>query len=390
MPDQDLQTNSDEEILIKDESGSFKLYSHGQLRDYQEIRSRKPAPSALGATSPRPPALKTTLIDTGMEEPMLQPPPPMIRKETASFYFHPEDEEEVAKLESSTVPPNGAGQSKRYSLVKIFNRVMEFYQLTLTDLLKSRLKNIIFSYLRDRRILMDFRDALMRQEIEGGMNFGKDLAERVINFLKEIKEKIEKEGGLVVEETGAVQETGKNSAAAIKTSQPKAIPRLEAEPPLKNIFSSGTVQAKEEIATPKAEGSPTAKTEEKQVFRRPFKKGKMTDVKRDYKLYGPVEELACLDIATFRRLGATTSERAEKVIKKVELLAQESLIKKSTGLQAWRSSPLYKMYLAVGQASMEYNLAIAKIIEQSQQAGKEIITVEEFEAITDINKRLRF
>ncbi|MBU1131251.1 hypothetical protein KJ840_03910 [Patescibacteria group bacterium] len=395
MPDQVLQNNTDEEILIKDESGSFKLYSHGQLRDYQEVLS-----SQLKVSAPSPAPVAPNLpIDTGMEEPMLQPPPPAVRKKTASFYFHPEDEEEAAKF----APAAEADNLKKYGLEKIVNKAIADHQLSLSQQLQSRLQNIIFSYLRDRRTAVDFQEALVRAEPEGGMNFSVEQAEKLMVFLKDIKGKINKEQGLVIEE----KELKKNEVSA-KPSSAKTFPLQKAAPssaaelkPIPKVGQEPKISLMPEIESSTAVSQPARPAEAvfRQAekippklfkFQRPVKEGKMSDVKREYKLVGPVEELASLDLITFRRLGLDTRARSEKIVNRIEALAQDSFIKKAAGLKAWRSCPLYRMYLAVGQAGMEHQLAAAEIIEQYQSAGKEILTLEEFEAISDINRHLRF
>jgi len=122
------------------------------------------------------------------------------------------------------------------------------------------------------------------------------------------------------------------------------------------------------------------------------KKGKMPmdDIQKDYKLAGPTEELASLTLQTFRRLGSEAVSQASKISQKVDLLGEQSLIKKAQGIQAWRHSPLYKIYLAIGQASMEHGLSVQKVINQYLSQGREIMTLEEFEAISDLNKQFRF
>jgi hypothetical protein len=48
------------------------------------------------------------------------------------------------------------------------------------------------------------------------------------------------------------------------------------------------------------------------------------------------------------------------------------------------------MYVAVGQASMEHDFSVEQVIKEYQAKGNEIITLEEFEAISDLNRQLRF
>jgi len=116
----------------------------------------------------------------------------------------------------------------------------------------------------------------------------------------------------------------------------------------------------------------------------------MDDIQKDYKLAGPTEELAGLTLQTLRRLGSDAASQSAKIGQKIDLLGEQSLTKKALGIQAWRRSPLYKMYLAIGQASMEHGLSVQKVIEQYLSQGKEIMTLEEFEAISDLNKQFRF
>ena len=60
------------EVLIK-QDGSFKIFSHGNLSDFDaSIKSEKAS---------------TEVLDTGLEEKILPPPPPMIfENKKADFY----------------------------------------------------------------------------------------------------------------------------------------------------------------------------------------------------------------------------------------------------------------------------------------------------------------
>lgn len=358
-------------VLVMDEQGNLKILSHGQLVNFQD--SGKPA--VVASNLP---------IDTGMEEKMLQPPPPVVRQTNASFYFHPEDEDDVAKIKNQ---PAAAIDPKRYSLGKIIHKILENFQLSLNETEASRLKNLTFSFLRDRRNLVDFQESLERNKASGGLDLTAEQTDKVLTFLKEIKVKIFANGGLVVDED---QEEAKPAASAVnkavltKPAVVKPVPRVVAE-----IASASSINFKP--VPPLARPMPkSVDSSDMLKVSRHLKDGVMSDVKRDYKLIGPLEELSGLDLLTFHRLGKTAAERGEKIIKKMEFLAQESLIKKAAGIKAWRTSPLYKMYLALGQTSMENNVPVEQVIVQYQQAGKEIITLEEFEIISDINRRLRF
>ncbi|MBT4121830.1 hypothetical protein HOE31_02675, partial [bacterium] len=283
----------------------------------------------------------------------------------ASFYFHPNDEEEVSKI---SVPKEMLPQ-KKYSLDKILNKLVETLNLSLDEEQTKRLRDVIVTLLRDRRTIIDASEVLERPQEEGGVGFESEIIDKVLAFLRDIKDKVNKEKGIVIDED--IERLKEESSFIPPTIIPK-----------KKIVK----QVIQEELPEKVE--PLIKTTTK--FNRPKKKGKLDDISKEYKLVGPVEELASLTLATFRRLGADPERQAQKISDKINLLTNESLIKKAKGLNAWRRSPLYKMYLAIGQASMEHNMSVADVIKQYVDQGKEIMTSFEFDAISDLNTKLRF
>ncbi|MBT4349460.1 hypothetical protein HOD19_01620 [bacterium] len=107
-------------------------------------------------------------------------------------------------------------------------------------------------------------------------------------------------------------------------------------------------------------------------------------------LTGAVEELQNLTLENFRRLGNSPSEQAEKLLVKVNLLEKDSVTKKAQGIEAWRNSEVYRTYLDLGEESLSQNKDVAAIIEQYNAAAKQTLSLEEFSAISDLNKQLRF
>lgn len=407
----ELQSNN-EEILVMDETGQFKVLSGGQLKDLNDFSgqslstSARPLGAAAGVEENEEEKLKPILpMDTGYEEKMLQPPPPALYKQTSSFYFHPADEEEAAKHQGTHA---GADGRKKYSLDKIAVKAAENYQLNSNQETFSRLRSAIFSFLRDRRSAVDTKDLLVRPAKNGGLNLKVDLADNLLEFLREIKAKIEAQAGVVVDEKEesippvVKSELTKSASLASVLDQPSQNASQD-EPASALPNRPSTLAAPTAPIRTLLPDLPTMKIRPPMPangagrpgmarFQRPLKEGapRLSDVKKDYKLVGPMEELSLLTLETFRRLGETPAERAQKIGVKINLLAKESLAKKALGLNAWRQSPLYKLYVTLGQASMEHGLDLAAVINEYSGQGKEILTLDEFNAITDINKQLRF
>jgi hypothetical protein len=107
-------------------------------------------------------------------------------------------------------------------------------------------------------------------------------------------------------------------------------------------------------------------------------------------LMGAVQELQSFDLVGFRRLGNNATERTQKIFDKINLLEQESYTKKAQGISAWRDSGVYKLYLQLGTESMIAGKEVADFIVEQENQNKHTLSIEEFSAISDLNKQLRF
>ena len=116
----------------------------------------------------------------------------------------------------------------------------------------------------------------------------------------------------------------------------------------------------------------------------------VTDVRTTRRVMGPIDELKTMTIEDFRRLGNNVPMMAAKVVEKIELLADESLLKRNEGLMAWKSSPLHQLYLVVGAESLEKSMDVAHVIEEHIKKNHQVFTKEEFDAIADINRKLAY
>jgi len=107
-------------------------------------------------------------------------------------------------------------------------------------------------------------------------------------------------------------------------------------------------------------------------------------------LTGPVDELSGMDLQRWRMLDEDPRIRAGKVLGKIQNLEKESYMRKSQGLQAWRGSEVYQHYLHLGQMSLEKGKDVSGIIDELTKSGKETLSLDEFEAVSDLNRTLRF
>jgi len=369
------------EILLLDESGAFKVFNTANqtFSKYQENQPLRAVPK--GETVPVNDDLP---METGVGDVMLAPLLPTVKDKNAAFYFHPQDEEEVAKLAKKTKAV--ADDFKKYSLNKIWLKIKEHYPLALTEEEVKRFKAIVFNYLRDRKTSLATSASMVQSSNTGGLSLAPELADSLLSFLKEVKEKIRDAGGLVVEE---IEDPLSTAAWPPEVKAPIVSPMdqlngvLRPQPTVNNVETTPAQVIPQKPVAPKINTS--------SVVRRPLKNlnYQFLDVKKDSRLMGPVDELGILNLETFRRLGANTQERITKLSNKFKLLAKDSLVKRQAGLVAWRSCPLYKMYMAVGEASLNGDLTAEQVIAKYSAQGKVIMNFEEFNAFSDLNKELR-
>jgi hypothetical protein len=118
---------------------------------------------------------------------------------------------------------------------------------------------------------------------------------------------------------------------------------------------------------------------------------KMHDVKQvKTKLMSPVDELGEMDLVNFRRLGKDAEEMAKKIEEKINFLEDENYSKRLEGIKAWRNSPVNELYLKMGRESIEKNKSIEEISAQMRDLGKDHLTINEINAIMNLNRRLRY
>jgi len=108
------------------------------------------------------------------------------------------------------------------------------------------------------------------------------------------------------------------------------------------------------------------------------------------RLVGPVDELRLMTVIDFRRVADNIDERIQKIEEKIHLLEAENYLQRIAGVQAWQSSPVYTEYVRIGQEALQQQKPLKQIFDEMQAAGKDTLTQEEFLAITQLNRNMRY
>jgi len=117
---------------------------------------------------------------------------------------------------------------------------------------------------------------------------------------------------------------------------------------------------------------------------------KIEDIKFVSKLTGPLDELLRLNLVDFRRLAGDPKQATQKIEQKLDLLEEDSLTKRLDGIKNFKASQLYKLYLKIGQQSLRQKRPIEDVIKMMESNGQPTLKKEEFEAVMELNDRLRY
>ena len=107
-------------------------------------------------------------------------------------------------------------------------------------------------------------------------------------------------------------------------------------------------------------------------------------------MIGPIDELRTLTLVDFRRLSRDSQVAVDKIHSKVELLGEESFEKKTKGILAWRVSEVNQLYNALLNESIITGTHIKEILAARALRKETSLTMEEFQAIMNLNRQLRF
>lgn len=116
---------------------------------------------------------------------------------------------------------------------------------------------------------------------------------------------------------------------------------------------------------------------------------KLEDVKAAPKLTGPVEELRAITIVDFRRLSKDPKEACMKIKDKIDLLGDQSYTRRNEGIAAWTASEVTRSYLELMRESLN-GTPLSEAISSRENAKKPVLTAEEFRAVADLSRQLRY
>ena len=383
--------------------------------------------------------------------PAAKPKTMVLSPGVAEFVFSSADEAEIL-AEKNKLPKTTSGQ-KPVETNKVIKEIITESGVLLSPEARQKLEGILLIHLKDIRDGFETGETLGGAASPAGISLNPEEVEKIISLarkkLQQLGEKTKEEelqkikvatagektkSGEIREKTfGEIknkmdarwQEITRKAApppmdvpeeliappVGMQVKAAGELPKISKAPPVmeKSLPSAPPAPVKKEIpaAPPRPTKTPFDLPEEEkpkplQIFkpispqqvRRPTpprdNRPRLDDVKYVPKLVGPVEELREMTLVDWRRLNTNPVLAAEKVKEKLGLLERETFTKKIAGIKAWQESEVNKLYLEIGRESLQKGLPVDKVIASRLAEGKPAITVEEYRAIMELNRSLRY
>lgn len=413
---------SEQKVVIEDPvSGTFKVFEHGELQDtgvklseeeLKELRyimgydeSGNPlTPAQIIKTSPGIQRRYEQPVESAQEEapekplpePRPEPPPPAppaLKPKPTAKPKPPAPTQTKTEMHHPTTDIEG----KPIDFQEVAHRVLGTYNLLLESAeAERRFLSIIVSYLKEVRDFMEAKTMLTRPTEEGGVNLHAQEAEGILHAAEEELQGAEQHPREYAK-GGAQQDAGVRPTFAM------AKERIEQTKEADDYQVGDAEQAKPEddIEDIFANVNPTPVSG---TSLRPMPQGvtpaapSMADIvppslapqPAGPVVMGPIDELQAMSLGEFRSFGPNPRAAAQHLLEKISLLEQESIARKAEGIDAWKASPLNQLYVKIGNESLARTAPIEQVIQSMQQAGEETLTPQEFDAIADLNRQLRF
>ncbi len=372
----------------------------------------------LGFSFHRPESENSSALQDGIA-PINQP---KFKEETniasSNFFFSSEDEEEVKQLAKRLENFKSVKEEKKapqIDALRIAEKTMKDSNTSFgsQDLI-NRFKSILDTYIRGVRNRIDTKHTLTKAINSGGLEISDIYADNILS-ITDFNKKEEEQKSLdddeklknKLENTTNREHPGLDLGARdldydFSKMSPKPEVKKEKQDSVKQL-EDDIILAKKSLEERSGDISQDAKTlnipKKETIAINPARiketakaggKIKMEDVKYVPKLMGPIDELREMDLTNFRRLSSDPEGAANKINDKIQFLEDESYSQRLVGIEAWRQSPINKMYLQAGNESIKGEGRVSDIIRSKNINNNNFLSQEEMDVIMELNRKLRF
>ncbi len=288
------------------------------------------------------------------------------------------DEKELEELyaaEAMVKEQPGGHDDAHDALKNAFLEVVSQNKIPLHPDLCERFYHIIMARLKDIRNANDTRDVVMKPEDLGGLGLGAGQAQELLSL-------IERKKNALHEKWLAVQRSRKEEYLARRRDE---LFRTEQDIQDKTVPVSHTTSDMVKVALQEPKKKETAIVAQHLKTSKPF----MQDVRTAPALLDPIGELQSYTLQDFRRLHSDPAQAVQRIEQKIDLLGESAYAKRYKGIEAWKGSEVMRVYREQLGQSLVANLPLKDVLEKRTSAGQPVLTLDEVNALTLLNARLR-
>jgi len=249
------------------------------------------------------------------------------------------------------------------------------------EYLIRRLQNVISTRLRDVRNAFQAKEVLLREAKVGGMGLSPEEAERIAAIIED--ECARRRASIIEEEKGKILEVQR--AQEQKIAERKVRESEEhAEWFDKKVRSAQQADEARRAFFEQMRAVATGRVQ-KPVDTTASAAPSLDPVSPPVRLIGLTEELEDIELDNFRRMARSPHDAAQKIIQQLDALKNESFERWTQGVQAWRASPLQKLYLDLVAESFRAGRSVVELIEERRKTNPDMLTAEEVGGILEVN-----
>lgn len=326
--------------------------------------------------------------------------PTALKSPEPAFFFDMSDEEEVDQFRIKN-QELGIKNTLEGNLRLLAEEVIAEHNFQFKEAVsRRRFVQLFVSFMKDVRDIMEVKESLLKNTAAGGLGLPSDKVDIVVNIFRKLRAELPERmkdwekvtlatsspalpAGAGLPLVPSISSGTRNEERGTKTPapMPKLIPQVQ---PSVKATPDELAEWRQELL------AEIAKTSSAPKPKLTVPKPKLVDVAAPPRTLGPIEELKTMKLGDFRRLGKTAVDVVDKIKSKIQLISETGIGRHMQAIKAWQASPVYQIYITIGGSSIEQAKSVEDIIATRQSAGQETLTLSEFEAIVDLNQKLRF
>lgn len=252
-----------------------------------------------------------------------------------------------------------------------------------TPAMSARLEALVVTRLRDVRDQAELRQQLLKTSTDGGVGMPPAEAERVAGRIESYYAKLQQQLLKTKKEHIVSELKREERKTTVRREEGSAMAEYANQVWIENRIAkadtSATMGHSQAVRpTPPPNPAPDTGITPRAV---------MQDVvPAPARLLGPIEELASMTLADFRRLAKHPSDAVARILEKMRLLEEEDYRQRVLAVSAWHSSEPARLYFDMTRRALEEGISVAKQLGVESATS---LTAEEYNAIMKLHETLR-